>query len=1036
MSKVLLLHLSDIHFRTDKENPVTQRTSQIANSLLRFSGNSLRRIFIITTGDIANSGARDEYLIARQFYVDIQDHLREIFNSIEINFIFTPGNHDCDFSQDKTRSLALKSLLKQEELIDIDIETLAQIAAVQQNYFEFVNSLSVIDFDKPRTKLICDFKFDVGGFIINFRSLNSAWCSEYHESPGSLQFPTNLIDNVWPHANLTISLFHHVQYWFHPDNHVKLRAILEKNCHLILTGHQHTPHAQESKPLDSTFTSYQLEAGAIQAKNVPSRFSILEINLDSLEFDTHSFQFSQDSQLYEQIDSSPKKQLVKIQTLRNKEFALTPEFNDYITDPGTPFSHPNKKKILLDDLFVFPDLDSIKISSNGEKHIVNSENVIDKIINDKTVLISSKDGYGKTSLFKSTFKALFQTELFPICIQGGTIKTTDESGLSSLIENCIKNTYIDKTFEAWLSKPITKRCILLDDIHKTKFSTEGQIAIISHLSKFADIIVIFSSDIYNLELISTPSHLKSILNDFHKYAIKPFGLRLRNQLIRKWVSLETKYEHDQIQLEHTIDRLEHLVNSSLTNKLLPSTPFFVLSLIQTIESQKITQAPMASFGQIYEALVTASLSSISPEIPLDIKLNILAEFAYYLFQSDTTSTNESSLDSIINAYLLEYKISLQNHIARNILLNCGIIRFDLDQYSFKHSYSYCYFTAKALANRRLRLSTTATVSKSIENIITNAHMEDHSNILLFYIHLTKDESTIIRLLEESSQFYKDETPFLIPDDYKIFQEGTAPTLSFSVPDTSPKENKEQLYKRIDDHNNQKASEGEAQSDEEKEEVLAGQFNKAFKLIQLLGHILCYFPGSLPGATKEKLLIEAVSLTRRTMHFISSIMNKYRDDLYLFCRSTVQQKEPTADETSVINKANHAMHMIAFYCNQLAIKAISTSIGNEHIFSVFDDAFSTKNDHLLKLVRLELALRHRSDIPFREIQELKKDYETDACLKSLLQSEVAEFLYLHPCKQADRQRLSAMVGIKIRPTHEQKEHIPEIKILNQLPRKNK
>jgi hypothetical protein len=706
------------------------------------------------------------------------------------------------------------------------------------------------------------------------------------------------------------------------------------------------------------------------------------------------------------------------------------EQNDFVNDPGTPYSHPHKKKLKLDDIFVFPDLDPLSFSNGAEKATIHSENILTKIIYAKKVIISSKDGHGKTSLSKSLFMHLFKHDFYPILFNGSDIKSVDESKLTSLIENQVKANYVDKSMETWASRPVTNRCIIIDDFHKSKFNTEGHSAIISHLSIFADIIILFTSDLYNIEMISTPNSSKSILDNFSRFSIKSFGLRLRGQLIRKWVSLGTKYENDATEIEYVVNRLEHLVNSSLMNRLLPATPFFILSLIQTIESQKITQAPIASFGQIYEALVVASLSSVSEETPLDVKFNILAELAYYLFQSEVSSINESTLDSIINGYLLEYKITLKSSTARSILVNSGIIRNGIDRFSFKHSYSYCYFVAKAIANRRLRLTNTEGTNSSIESIVKNTHINDNGNILLFYIHLTKDEAAIIRLLEEAGKFYDSEPLFMIPDDFKFFQEGTPPEISFSIPEGSAKDNREKHYRNVDRYNveNETSPEQDGQDPEEQrrgESGIMSDFNKSFKLIQLLGHILCYFPGSLPAVTKEKLLKEAVDLTRRTMRFMSTLMTENREALSDFVKETLTQKYPEIEMTELQTRINHSMHIIAFYCNQLAIKKITTAIGNEHIFTIFDDALSIKKDRLLELVRLELTLQHKHEIPFREIQSLQREFNGDQCLVSLLKNAVAEFLYLYPCKQADKQRLTALAGIEIRPSQKQKERVPEL-----------
>ncbi len=63
--RVCLLHLSDIHFRTNK-NPVSERVEQIVRAVLS-TDVAYQLCIILITGDIAFSGAETEYSEAASF---------------------------------------------------------------------------------------------------------------------------------------------------------------------------------------------------------------------------------------------------------------------------------------------------------------------------------------------------------------------------------------------------------------------------------------------------------------------------------------------------------------------------------------------------------------------------------------------------------------------------------------------------------------------------------------------------------------------------------------------------------------------------------------------------------------------------------------------------------------------------------------------------------------------------------------------------------------------------------------------------------
>jgi len=109
--KLLLLHLSDIHFKeSEGQNPVLSRTEQIAAAAAS-TAPSARCCFVVVTGDIAFSGKQAEYAFADKFFSELRDHLCTRLPKCDPHFVLVPGNHDCDFSQlDRVREVIMREL--------------------------------------------------------------------------------------------------------------------------------------------------------------------------------------------------------------------------------------------------------------------------------------------------------------------------------------------------------------------------------------------------------------------------------------------------------------------------------------------------------------------------------------------------------------------------------------------------------------------------------------------------------------------------------------------------------------------------------------------------------------------------------------------------------------------------------------------------------------------------------------------------------------------------------------------------------------
>ena len=136
--KLKILHLSDFHFKTGN---VSQDIvlSSLSKKIEEICKTEIKPNLLIITGDIAYSGMKQEYILAKEFINKIA-----VFCEIEIDNIFIiPGNHDVDRSKIGAGQLDWWYKFKVEkELADVlsSEQSFPIIKTKTEAYFEFLKN--------------------------------------------------------------------------------------------------------------------------------------------------------------------------------------------------------------------------------------------------------------------------------------------------------------------------------------------------------------------------------------------------------------------------------------------------------------------------------------------------------------------------------------------------------------------------------------------------------------------------------------------------------------------------------------------------------------------------------------------------------------------------------------------------------------------------------------------------------------------------------------------------------------------------------
>ncbi len=276
--KFQILHISDLHISADNKS----EWSKVLDALIaRLKTDSkehcLNPEIVVVSGDIAFSGVKKEYDLAKVFF----DKLLENLGLTDDKLFLVPGNHDVDMEK------YLKSevpVYKNMDDLNNELKNSAardKLFAGMSDYFDFVkeNYPHLSNIQDSLVPFVNQFKAK-NGKKIGIVGLNSAWmCRKLQETVaiGEYQVKTAM-DVSKSHGNdITVVIFHHPLSWLWKDDRIISCRHFKKPIFLI--GHLHEAEGSHVEDYDVDYYQFQ-SGGAYTEKKVKSssRFQHIEID--------------------------------------------------------------------------------------------------------------------------------------------------------------------------------------------------------------------------------------------------------------------------------------------------------------------------------------------------------------------------------------------------------------------------------------------------------------------------------------------------------------------------------------------------------------------------------------------------------------------------------------------------------------------------------------------------------------------------------------------------------------------------------------
>ena len=195
--------------------------------------------------------------------------------------------------------------------------------------------------------------------------------------------------------------------------------------------------------------------------------------------------------------------------------------------------------------------------------------------------------------------------------------------------------------------------------------------------------------------------------------------------------------------------------------------------------------PLGRTG-IYEVLITSALARVSSKVTdLDTKYAYISRPAYVFYKSQSEVLSKENIDDISEEHFKRIGIRFSPEKILKELESAQIFQVMDGQYRFRYRYIYCYFVA-----RYFRDNVTGRggdeIRKEVRRIADRLHFEDHANIVVFYIYLSRDAEVINHVLQGAKKIYGDKRPCDLDADVEFVNRLYIETEPYSCPEGTPR----------------------------------------------------------------------------------------------------------------------------------------------------------------------------------------------------------------------------------------------------------
>ena len=665
-------------------------------------------------------------------------------------------------------------------------------------------------------------------------------------------------------------------------------------------------------------------------------------------------------------------------------------------------AHGNKNELKMTDIYVHPDVE--KKNSIGSNIRMSFEQLASDFNVGDRIAIVGEDQSGKTTLAKKFVVLLKQKGFIPVYIKDE--QEYLQGDLTARVNKLFKEQY---NTEFGISDYDSERIVpIIDDFHKAKHKEVA----IERLSIYKQLIIIVDT-IFDIDILQE----KKVIG-FDRYVIKPLKPSLRNELIRKWVSISETGDYDPefingdyMQIDERMTAVDAALGKVFGKNIMPAYPFFVLTLLSNYDSiNKPLNEEITSQGYCYQALIILFLGKQGVvNENLDSYINFLTEFAYKRFKHKAPLSQESFMD-FFNNYTEEFNLVEGKETILRKLKASGIIHVSsLGNYDFNYPYLYYYFAGKYFAEHLDdREKENLIALKDVDVILDNLHKNENAYITVFMVHHTKDKSLIEKLLSRSDELFKNYIPATMSkEEMAFFKTDEVKKIELSSKNT-PNEARRDRLQKMD------IIEEQAQNlpeEDEDESELSLELRRSLKTVEVLGRILTNRSGSLKSTQLKTIFEKGMNVHLRVINSFFQLVKEMIaiPDYDSFIKNMLIESNPRIQPDELDKKAQKFFWGMNFGFIIGMITKISTSLGSKSTIKISDAVCSQNETPIKFLIKQDIAMRFAKNLRLDEIKEIDQ-LDMPIVAKQALAYSIVQFCKFNRITEKDRNELLRF-GIK-------------------------
>lgn len=257
MSKITLLHLSDLHWDDAADNDQKIVISALLSDIEQLKKDGISPDIVLFTGDLVQSG--DNPISFERARVDFIEPLLHSTNLSLDNFLIVPGNHDIsrtaalspEFIETGLKS-TLTSFEKVNSFIDqinsSDCQSISAISRIKA-YADFEKSLTT-KVPQSDDTLVKTYIYNINGISVGVACFNTAWRAtgkpNNYDNRALLLGERNIdiASTALEMADLRIAIFHHPLDWLCEFDETVVTSRLMASFNILMYGHTHAANPQ------------------------------------------------------------------------------------------------------------------------------------------------------------------------------------------------------------------------------------------------------------------------------------------------------------------------------------------------------------------------------------------------------------------------------------------------------------------------------------------------------------------------------------------------------------------------------------------------------------------------------------------------------------------------------------------------------------------------------------------------------------------------------------------------------------------------